>query len=57
VPEALSEETVTISKAHYDDLLDTEKWYYALTAAGVDNWGGYDMACQIYYGELGEDDI
>ena len=57
MPEALSGETVTISKAHYDDLLDTEKWYYALTAAGVDNWEGYDMACQIYYGELDEDDI
>ena len=57
MPEALNEKAVTISKVRYDDLLDTERWYYALIDAGVDNWGGYDMACQIYYGELNEDDI
>ena len=42
------EETVTISKSRYDLLLDTERWVECLNAAGVDNWEGYDAACQEY---------
>lgn len=44
-------ETVTITKSEYDRLLDDYKFLEALRAAGVDNWGGYDDACDIYNGK------
>ena len=40
----MSDETVTISKAQYDDLIADQKFLCALIACGVDNWDGYDMA-------------
>lgn len=42
------EETVTISKKEYDELVNSSMWMSALEAAGVDNWGGYSEACVIY---------
>lgn len=41
------EETITISKKEYDDLIEKEIWLSALEAAGVDNWEGYDHAHEI----------
>lgn len=40
-------ETVTISKAEYDRLLEESVWLSALDAAGVDNWEGVDEARTI----------
>jgi hypothetical protein len=42
---------VTIPLSEYNDLLDSDKFLLALEAAGVDNWGGYDRAKEIYYEE------
>lgn len=41
-PEA--DETVTICKEEYDDLISDEKLLRALIDAGVDNWEGYEEA-------------
>jgi hypothetical protein len=38
------EETVTISKKEYDELLEESKKLSALESWGVDNWSGYDEA-------------
>lgn len=53
----IERDTVTIPRFEYERMLDSEKWYYALVDAGVDNWEGFDMACQIYSGELGPEEI
>jgi hypothetical protein len=42
------EETVTISKAEYDELLDDSYRLAALYGAGVDNWDFYDDAMESY---------
>lgn len=39
------------------DLEENSKFLAALEAAGVDNWEGYEVACQIYNGELDPEDI
>ena len=41
-------ETVTISKAEYEDLLDIMLWSRCLDEAGVDNWEGIDHASDLY---------
>lgn len=41
------EETVTITKKEYDDLLKDSEWLSCLEAAGVDNWQGYEDAIQM----------
>ena len=38
------EETVTISKAEYERLLEAENFLDCLEACGVDNWSGYGEA-------------
>lgn len=40
--------TVTITVLEYEALLNAQRWCDALTAAGVDNWDGYDVAIAIY---------
>lgn len=40
----MSEETVTISKAEYEELLNDSLFLGCLKSAGVDNWDGYDDA-------------
>lgn len=40
----MENETITISKAEYDELVNDQKKLYALEGAGVDNWHGYDVA-------------
>jgi len=41
------EETITITKAEYDNLKEDRDWLRCLEAAGVDNWEGYDQAIDI----------
>lgn len=41
-------EMVSISQSRLDELLEKENWLWALEAAGVDNWTGYDMAVTIF---------
>ena len=52
----VEEETVTITKKEYEDLLADSEWLSCLEAAGVDNWDGYDEAREIerqsYLGDL-----
>lgn len=40
--------TVTISKGEYDRLLDREYFLECLESAGVDNWGGFSDAYELY---------
>lgn len=42
------EDLITITKAYYDNLVDNQKFLTALENAGVDNWEGYDNACEEY---------
>ncbi|WP_346921372.1 hypothetical protein [Glutamicibacter creatinolyticus] len=39
-----SEDTVTLSREHYEKLLESSNQLNALENAGVDNWEGYGMA-------------
>ena len=39
-------ETITITRAEYDQLLSDQRLLHALQAAGVDNWNGYDDALE-----------
>lgn len=43
-----AEETITITKKEYESLLEDSKWLQALNSAGVDNWGGYDYARELF---------
>lgn len=43
----LLEETVTISKLEYEQLLKDQEWLQYLEAAGVDNWAGFEEAQDI----------
>ncbi len=38
-------EMVSVPKERYDRLIEQEKLLQALQDAGVDNWEGYDFAC------------
>lgn len=44
----MSDETITIKKEFYDELLRDSLWLQALEAAGVDNWDGIDYAHEIH---------
>ena len=37
-------QTVTISKEEYDELISDQKFLYCLQDAGVNNWEGYEIA-------------
>ena len=41
------EETVTISKKEYEELLEDQLLLQCLQGAGVDNWQGYDDAIHM----------
>ena len=43
----MNEETVTITKAEYDQLCKDAELLSYLEAAGVDNWEGFDEAIQM----------
>ena len=42
----VDEETITIKKTEYDDLIENSKKLEALEDCGVDNWEGYDEALE-----------
>lgn len=48
-------QTVTITQEEHETLMEDREFLRALKAAGVDNWEGYDYACELYH-EEGEDD-
>ena len=37
--------------SHIDEMRDQLHWLQCLESAGVDNWGGYDFARDIYNGD------
>jgi len=41
------EETITISKKEYEELLKDSQFLDCLRGAGVDNWDGYDHAMEM----------
>jgi len=43
----MSKETVTITKAEYEELVKNSNFLEALRCAGVDNWSGYGEAFDI----------
>lgn len=45
------EETVTITKKHYNDLLEDSRLLQCLQNAGVDNWDWYSEALKEFYGD------
>jgi len=42
-----TEPTITITKKQYDQLIEDQQFLQALEGAGVDNWEGYEFACQF----------
>lgn len=40
-------DAITISQERYNELIKDSDFLYALRAAGVDNWDGYDFAIDI----------
>ena len=42
------DEKVTISKAEYERLINASEFLSCLEACGVDNWGGYSDAWEMY---------
>ncbi|MFJ3084417.1 hypothetical protein ACIPJG_32325 [Streptomyces halstedii] len=47
----------TLENSEYLNLKEASDFLYALGACGVDNWEGYETACQLAEGEITEDDI
>jgi hypothetical protein len=43
----MEQEMVTITKAEYERLLESEAFLECLEAVGVDNWVGYDDAREM----------
>jgi hypothetical protein len=44
-------ETVTITKREYEELLDDAFFLNCLRNNGVDNWDGWDFACEDYHSQ------
>lgn len=42
------QEMVLIPKSEYESLLKDSRWLQCLEDAGVDNWQGYDYACDLW---------
>jgi hypothetical protein len=45
------EETVTITKKEYNDLLEDSRMLQCLENAGVDNWDWYSEALKEFHGD------
>jgi len=41
-------EEITIKKTEYDRLKKDSAWLACLEAAGVDNWEGMEVACELH---------
>ena len=52
----MTDETVTITKKRFNELLKSEKFLGALYAAGVDNWDGYEYALEMEDDEEEDED-
>ena len=52
----LSKHEMVIDKSEYEELLNQAMRAEALDSAGVDNWSGYDYACEIYR-DMKEDNV
>ena len=39
---------ILVEEGKYNELLEMERWVYALEAAGVDNWEGYGFAQDVF---------
>lgn len=50
----MNDETITIKKSEYDSLQKRSAWLGDLESAGVDNWEGYDFACNLRRERLGD---
>jgi hypothetical protein len=48
----MDQETITIPRSEYEDLIEQSQWLYCLEAAGVDNWTNYGHAYEIYEEEF-----
>ncbi len=47
----------TLENLEYLNLKEDSEFLAALEAAGVDNWEGYETACQLHNGDITEEDI
>jgi hypothetical protein len=45
----MQEETITISKTEYNELVSDQEFLNCLRGAGVDNWEGYEYAQEACY--------
>jgi hypothetical protein len=52
----MEEETVTIKKSEYEQLIEDSNWLSCLEGCGVDNWQGYDDARDMYREEFPEEE-
>lgn len=52
----MNEETITIKRSEYDELVADSIFLNALRNAGVDNWEWYDEAVREYQETMGEDE-
>ncbi len=43
----VGDKIVMVPEEEYNRLLERDRWLCALEGAGVDNWGGWDVACEI----------
>jgi hypothetical protein len=51
-----NEETIIISKALYDQLREDSEKLGCLEACGVDNWGGWDDAMEMFHEDDDEEE-
>lgn len=51
----MAEETITITKAEYDELLSDSRFLTCLQNGGVDNWDWYGEAQQEYAALYGDE--
>jgi hypothetical protein len=52
----MSNDTVTIPRKMYEELIESQRWLTALESAGVDNWDGIDYAHEIHLELLDNED-
>lgn len=48
---------ITVSLDAWNQMLEDCAFLAALEAVGVDNWEGYETACQLHNGDITEEDI
>jgi hypothetical protein len=47
-------DTITISKDEYNELISNQFFLQCLMGAGVDNWDGYEYAQETYQEQYGD---